>query len=410
MLLNWRSAFIKGGLPAWIGGIGLKVSWRTLPTVLLEDEVLDKAFSRARKAADRVDDSDRIFRVRKQMNRMVQTAADVIFNQFTDLVNAWPSLDQSPQFDVAMIDACVGCDDYRHHLSMLQWGAKRINSIAAQNSKKIVRTARTELMHDARKEAYGRISSILRQVGPSLLWLSEARETLKKLPTISPELPCIVVCGAPNVGKSAFISALSSGNMEVNHYPFTTKQIHVGHFFHRRLQHQLVDTPGLLDRPMIKRNAIEMQAIAALENIGSLVLFLLDESEHCGTPMEEQMNLLEEIKGLLPETDLLVVTSKADLLTPVPEMWDEVVAAEKQWHDEGSEGDPELPLLYDHQGRPTMSATEFVGMDAMRLEIVNRVKSARQIDPLSLPEGWYRRDHDIEEPKYKKTRDWNRRE
>ncbi len=388
----------------------MKVSWRTLPTVLLEDEVLDKAFSRARKAADRVDDSDRVFRVRKQMNRMVQTAADVIFNQFTDLVNAWPSLDQSPQFDVAMIDACVGCDDYRHNLSMLQWGAKRVNSIAAQNSKKIVRTGRTELMHDARKEAYGRISSILRQVGPSLLWLSEARETLKKLPTISTDLPCIVVCGAPNVGKSAFISALSSGNMEVNHYPFTTKQIHVGHFFHRRLQHQLVDTPGLLDRPMIKRNAIEMQAIAALENTGSLVLFLMDESEHCGTPLEEQTNLLEEIKGLLPETELLVVTSKADLLEPQPEMWEEVIAAEKQWHDEGSEGDPHLPLLYDHHGRPTMSATEFVGMDAMRLEIVNRVKSVRDIDPLSLPEGWYRRDHDIEEPIYKKTRDWNRRE
>ena len=388
----------------------MKVSWRTIPTVLLEDEVLDKAFSRARKAADRVDDPDKVFRVRKQMNRMVQTAADVIYSQFTEMVECWPSLDQSPQFDVAMIDACVGCDDYRHHLSMLQWAAKRITAISGQNSKKIVRTARTELMHDARKEAYGRISSVMRQVGKSLLWLSEARETLKKLPTINSELPCVVVCGAPNVGKSAFISALSSGNMEVNHYPFTTKQIHVGHFFHRRLQHQLVDTPGLLDRPMIKRNAIEMQAIAALENTGSLVLFLLDGSEQCGTPMEEQLNLLEEVKGLLPETDLLVVSSKADLLNPKPEMWDEVIAAEKLWQDEGSEGDPLLPLLYDSQGRPTMSATEFVGMDAMRLEIVRRVKSARDIDPLSLPEGWYRRDLDIAKPKYMKTRDWDRRE
>ena len=36
----------------------MKVSWRTLGTVLLEDEVLDKAFSRAKKAADRVDDPD----------------------------------------------------------------------------------------------------------------------------------------------------------------------------------------------------------------------------------------------------------------------------------------------------------------------------------------------------------------
>ena len=136
----------------------------------------------------------------------------------------------------------------------------------------------------------------MRQVGPSLTWLSEARETLKRLPKIDPVSPCIVVCGAPNVGKSAFIAALSTGKMEVNHYPFTTKQIHVGHFTHRRLRYQMVDTPGLLDRPMEQRNHIEMQAIAALEHIGSLVLFLVDESESCGTPLEEQMNLLEEVE------------------------------------------------------------------------------------------------------------------
>ena len=370
----------------------MKVSWRKLPTVLLEEEVLDKAFSRAKKAADRVDDSDRVFRVRKQMNRMVQTAADIISTTFLDTVNTWPSLDQSPQFDISMIDACVGCDDYRHHLSMLQWGGKQVLNIAGQNSKKIVRTGRTELMHDARREAYGRISSILRRVGPSLTWLSQSREVLKRLPTVDQLLPCIVVCGAPNVGKSAFISALSSGNMEVNHYPFTTRQIHVGHFVHRRLQFQLVDTPGLLDRPLEKRNDIELQAIAALENIGSLVLFLIDESEACGTSLEEQQHLLEDVKKLLPGTDLMVVTSKADLLKPLPENWDEVVAAEKEWRDEGSEGEPELPLLYDLKGRVTMSATEFIGMDSMRLEIVRRVKIARPIDPMALPDGWYRRD------------------
>ena len=31
----------------------MKVSWRTIGTVLLEEELLDKAFSRAKKAADR---------------------------------------------------------------------------------------------------------------------------------------------------------------------------------------------------------------------------------------------------------------------------------------------------------------------------------------------------------------------
>ena len=370
----------------------MKVTWRQLPTVLFEDEVLDKAFSRARKAADRVDDYNRVFRTRKQLTRMIQTAADIIDTLFRETVQTWPSLDHSPQFDLAMIEACVGTDDYRHHLSMLQWGGTQVLRIANQNTRKIVRTAQIELMHEARREAYGRIGSILGRVGPSLKWLNEARETLKALPQIETLLPCIVVCGAPNVGKSAFISALSSGNMEVNHYPFTTKQIHVGHFTHRRLVHQLVDTPGLLDRPMSRRNAIEQQAIAALENIGSLVLFLLDTSEACGTPLEEQLNLLEDVDRLLPGTDMLVVTSKADLLSPRPEGWDVVQQEELTWREAGSKGTPELPLLYDEEGRPTMSATEDVGLDALRLEIVRRVKAAQVVDPMKLPEGWHRRD------------------
>ena len=158
----------------------MKVSWRTLGTVLLEDELLDKAFSRA-KAADRVDDPDRMCFVFEQMTRMVQTAADIIATEFLELVGSLAVLDQSPLFDVAMIDACVGCDDYRKNLATLQWASKQVQQVASQNAKKIIRTGRTDLMHEARREAYGRISSIMRQVGPSLEWLSQTRETLKRL-------------------------------------------------------------------------------------------------------------------------------------------------------------------------------------------------------------------------------------
>ena len=371
-------------------GDTMKVSWRALPTVLTEEELLDKAFARAKKAADRVDDSDRVFRVRKQLNRMLQTASDIITTYLMDTVNQWPSLDQSPQFDVSMIDACVGCDDYRHHLSMLQWASNQISKIATQNSKKIVRTAKIELMHEARREAYGRISSIVGRIRPSLVWLGESREVLKRLPSIDQLSPCIVVCGAPNVGKSAFISALSSGKMEVNHYPFTTKQIHLGHFTFRRLQYQMVDTPGLLDRPMEKRNDIEMQAISALENLGSLVLFLIDDSENCGMSMQEQNNLLEEILELLAETTVMIISTKADLHDNKPENWAEVEQAERAYLESGEENYQELPLLIDSNGYITISALENVGMEALKLEIVRLVKDNSHHDPMSLPEGWYR--------------------
>ena len=368
----------------------VKVSWRALPTVLTKEELLDKAYARAKKAADRVDDNDRVFRVRKQLNRMIQTASDILSTYLMDTVNQWPSLDQSPQFDVSMIDACVGCDDYRHHLSMLQWAANQISKIATQNTRKITRTAKIELMHEARREAYGRISSLIGRIGPSLKWLGDSREILKRLPSIDQLSPCIVVCGAPNVGKSAFISALSSGNMEVNHYPFTTKRIHLGHFTFRRLQYQMVDTPGLLDRPMHKRNDIEMQAISALENLGSLVLFLIDESENCGMTIVEQNNLLEEILELLAETTVMIISTKADIHPEKPVNWDVVKSAEEEYLMSGEEHYSELPLLIDRNGYITISALENVGLEALKMEIVRIVKDNTPLDPMNLPDGWYR--------------------
>ncbi|MEC7239115.1 MAG: GTPase [Candidatus Thermoplasmatota archaeon] len=373
-----------------VTGDNVKVSWRALPTVLTKEELLDKAYARAKKAADRVDDNDRVFRVRKQLNRMIQTASDILNTYLMDTVNQWPSLDQSPQFDVSMIDACVGCDDYRHHLSMLQWAANQISKIATQNTRKITRTAKIELMHEARREAYGRISSLVGRIGPSLKWLGDSREILKRLPSIDQLSPCIVVCGAPNVGKSAFISALSSGNMEVNHYPFTTKRIHLGHFTFRRLQYQMVDTPGLLDRPMHKRNDIEMQAISALENLGSLVLFLIDESENCGMTIEEQNNLLEEILELLAETTVMIISTKADIHAEKPVNWDLVKSAEKEYLMSGEEHYSELPLLIDSNGYITISALENVGLEALKMEIVRIVKDNTPVDPMNLPDGWYR--------------------
>ena len=245
-------------------------------------------------------------------------------------------------------------------------------------------------MHEARREAYGRISSLVGRIGPSLKWLGDSREILKRLPSIDQLSPCIVVCGAPNVGKSAFISALSSGNMEVNHYPFTTKRIHLGHFTFRRLQYQMVDTPGLLDRPMHKRNDIEMQAISALENLGSLVLFLIDESENCGMTIEEQNNLLEEILELLAETTVMIISTKADIHAEKPVNWDAVKSAEKEYLMSGEEHYSELPLLIDSNGYITISALENVGLEALKMEIVRIVKDNTPVDPMNLPDGWYR--------------------
>ena len=69
-----------------------------------------------------------------------------------------------------------------------------------------------------------------------------------------------------------------------------------------------------------------------------------------------------------------------------------MVEHEAAWREAGAEGEPALPLLLDGEGRVCLSATENVGLDAMRLEIVRNVKEARPNNPMELPEGWYRQD------------------
>jgi len=57
---------------------------------------------------------------------------------------------------------------------------------------------------------------------------------------------------------------VTRADVDVQPYAFTTKSLFVGHMDHKYLRWQVIDTPGLLDRPLEERNTIEMQARARL--------------------------------------------------------------------------------------------------------------------------------------------------
>ncbi len=121
------------------------------------------------------------------------------------------------------------------------------------------------------------------------------------------------MAGYPNVGKSAFVRAVSSARPRVAEYPFTTKGISLGHFESDKQKVQVLDTPGLLDRPMESRNRIERQAIAALAHVADVIVFLLDPTETCGYPTDAQLRLLESVQSAFPGIPLIVAENKADL-------------------------------------------------------------------------------------------------
>ena len=76
-----------------------------------------------------------------------------------------------------------------------------------------------------------------------------------------------------------------------------------------------MDTPGLLDRKLLERNKIELQAIISLKYLAKKIAFIIDPSETCGYPIANQINLYQEICELFPKIPIVVIFNKIDLIS-----------------------------------------------------------------------------------------------
>jgi nucleolar GTP-binding protein len=271
-----------------------------LPTVPRSQELIDRAFRRAAKVGLSPGNDQTI----------ILTAGNILSDALSNLVRKFPSMENLPPFYRDLADALVGVDKMRISLSRVHWASKQVKAISREY---VGRMRRGQDRLVVRRGAYGRMSSVIRSIEKDLLFLGEARERLRKIPTIDPELPTILIAGYPNVGKSSFITQVTGARPEIASYPFTTQGIFVGHFTRNDRKYQVVDTPGLLDRPLSERNQIERQSIAALRHLNGVVLYIIDPSEHSGFLLCDQMSLIEDIKSWI-ELPILVVANKSDVL------------------------------------------------------------------------------------------------
>ncbi|WP_148682349.1 NOG1 family protein [Pyrobaculum neutrophilum] len=228
---------------------------------------------------------------------------------------AMPFLDRLHPFYRDLMDVVFGAQSYKHAVAKVGNAHLAVRAIAKE-AIAAVRTAPDKgAIHAARRMYRGRVVDLLNDLRPELDKLREVVAFLRRLPAVDPNLFTIVVAGAPNVGKSSFVRCVSSARPEVADYPFTTKQIHVGHIRIRGDVVQVVDTPGLLDRPLSERNAIERQAVLALRHLAGAIVFLVDPTPHSGFPLEMQLNLYREISASF-QAPLVAVVNKVDIASP----------------------------------------------------------------------------------------------
>ncbi|UCD92222.1 MAG: 50S ribosome-binding GTPase [Methanobacteriota archaeon] len=282
----------------------------SIPTILRSDELLDKAFKKASKVSI---SGKGIGRKKKLARGKIESLSQTIDSTLRKYVKSFPTIDSLHPFYKALIDILLDTDRLKKSLASLDWCRRTCIEVARENSRKIFKTKNPQQIDSIRKAVYGRVSSIVDDISKELLYLNEARQEIRKMPTIDPDIPTIVVSGYPNVGKSQLVRAMSSAKPRIASYPFTTQRVSIGHFERDRTSYQVIDTPGLLDRELEDRNAIERQAINALEHLADLVIFVLDPTETCGYDIGKQENLLNTIKKEFTEIPVIQVENKMDI-------------------------------------------------------------------------------------------------
>ncbi|KYK21787.1 hypothetical protein AYK21_04520, partial [Thermoplasmatales archaeon SG8-52-2] len=242
--------------------------------------------------------------------------SDTVISTLENYVKNFPSINNLSPFYQELIDIKISVDKLKKALGAIDWARKTSQMIYTKQSRSLKKSGNIDFLIKKQQEIYGRISSVVRQINKELEVLIDAQKILRKFPDIQ-DVPTIVIAGYPNVGKSSLLRCLSSAKPQIAQYPFTTKEIFVGHINKKEkyvtTKIQIIDTPGLLDRPITMKNDIEKQAIAALTHLADIIIFLIDPTETCGYSLDDQLHLLDQLKNMFVDSSFIIIENKSDV-------------------------------------------------------------------------------------------------
>lgn len=268
---------------------------------------------RACRSAAQARSRKKIASVKLRHARCIRSAAKAVMHSLRGVYTTSPYVEKLHPFYQELCRLSFDIDRYKVCLARLRSVDTIIGRIAAESTRELKRASTAREAVRARRRFFGRLGSLLDSLDECLAAVRQAQLSMMKLPEVNPSMATAIIAGAPNVGKSSLLRALTRAKPEVQPYPFTTKSIILGVMERGGYRVQLVDTPGLLDSPLEEKSRIEQQAVLALRYLGDAAVFVVDPTETCGFPLSFQRRIYDQVLNIFHEGTIIVVANKLDI-------------------------------------------------------------------------------------------------
>ncbi len=280
-----------------------------IPPVLSAQEIIEKSFKNTNKVQDIYKPKflDKVKTVSIQKVQIMEATSRRILNR---VYRGFPKLEDLDPFEKDMMFILTNAREYDRALTNVRWSTAKISELATISIRGMKKGRDEHVVAKFRSSFYGRFSSVIENLDESLTVLRDARNQMKSIPFIHKQDKVVIISGFPNVGKSMLISRITNLRPEIADYPFTTRDINIGVMVYGNKRFQVLDVPGLLNRN--KTNPVEKKALAAINNVGDIIVYLFDPTEQCGYSLEEQEKLFQVLKGTGKK--IIPVDNKSDLL------------------------------------------------------------------------------------------------
>lgn len=316
-------------------------SFKNIQSIHTSEQLIDIVLSKTqRKTPTEVHPKYSVQRIRAFYMRKVKFCADAFKEKLTAIVEQFPKVEDIHPFFADILNVLYDRDHYKIALGQVNVIRNVVEKIANDYVKFMKFSESLFRCKQLKIAAFGRMCTAVKKINPSLQYLEEVRKHLGRLPNIDPFVPTVLLFGCPNVGKSSYINQITRANVEVSAIPFSTQNLFVGHTEHKNVKIQYIDSPGVLDRALDQRNTIEMQSLTALAHLKSLILFIVDISESCGSSLQDQLTLFENLKPLFKDKPVVLGLNKTDLCS-----WDSLDSSNKMLIENFQKQNPTVDLV-----------------------------------------------------------------